>query len=126
MLAFRDLFREKAVPVTRAWRALHVFRLHAAALQVREIVGIVDVVDHVLGNAAAAEVASHRLDLHGMDTRPAVDDLTISFGSEDPRPCRSVPARSSGRCRRLRVLLSLTSAPAETFRGPPRGNGYIL
>ena len=30
-LALRDLFRQEAVPVARAWRSLHVFRLHAAA-----------------------------------------------------------------------------------------------
>ena len=40
MLALRDLFRQKAVPVTRAWRSLHVFRLHAAAFQVFEIAGV--------------------------------------------------------------------------------------
>src|ERR1700730_18064449 len=33
-LPLRDLFRQKAVPVARAWRALHVFRLNAAAFQV--------------------------------------------------------------------------------------------
>src|ERR1700730_3101183 len=75
MLALRNLFRQKAVPIVRAWRALHVFRFHAAAFEIFEISGVISVSDHVLGDAAAAEVPSHRLDLHGMDAHPAVDDL---------------------------------------------------
>src|SRR6266581_3531597 len=31
-LALRDLFRPNTVPIARAWRTVHVFRLHAAAL----------------------------------------------------------------------------------------------
>src|SRR5271165_1191646 len=79
MLALRDLFRQKAVPVTRAWRAQHVFRFHAAAFQVLEIAGVISVSDHVLGGAAVAEVPGHRLHLHGMDVCPAVQDLAGSI-----------------------------------------------
>src|SRR6202035_2448413 len=38
-------------------------------------------VDHVLGNAAVSEVPGHRFDLHGVGTRPAVDDLTVVLGA---------------------------------------------
>src|SRR6516162_1735514 len=80
-LALGDLFRQEAVPVARAWRSLHVFRLHAAALQVFEIAGIVDISDHVLGDAAVSEVPGQWPDCNGVDARPAVDDLTIGLGA---------------------------------------------
>ena len=63
----------KPVPVARAWRALHVFRLHAAAFQIFEIALVIAIGDHVLGDTAVSEVPGHRLDLHRMDARPAVD-----------------------------------------------------
>jgi hypothetical protein len=43
--------------------------------QVLEISGVIAISDHVLGDAAVAEVPGHRLYLHGMDACPAVEDL---------------------------------------------------
>ena len=61
-----------------------MLRLHAAAFQVLKISGVVEVSDHVLGNAAVSEVPGHRFDCNGMDTRPAVDDLTVGPGARVP------------------------------------------
>ena len=100
-LAFRDLFGQKTVPVVRTWRPLDVFRLHVAAFQVFEIAGVIYVSDHILGNAAASEVPGHRFDLHGMGTRPAVDDLTVGLGARvsvlaDLLPCLEVADIAGG------------------------------
>src|SRR6516164_2829994 len=84
MLTLRDLFRQKAVPVARAWRALHVFGSHAAAFQVFEISGVVSVSDHVFGNAAVAKMPGYRFHPHGVGARPAVDNLTVGLGARVP------------------------------------------
>jgi hypothetical protein len=80
MLALRDLFRQKAVPVARSRWALHVFWLHAAAFEVFELADVV-VSEHILGNAAVSEVPGHRLYSHGVDARPAVEGLTVGLGT---------------------------------------------
>lgn len=83
MLAFSDLARQKAMPIARAWRALHVFRFHAVALlEPFEIPGGIPVSDHVLGNAAAAEMSGGWFHLHGVGAHPAVDDRSGSVRAD--------------------------------------------
>src|SRR5271163_650134 len=77
VLALGDLGRQKTVPVARSGRPLHVFRAHAASLEVCEIALGITVCDHVLGDTAIDKMPGHRFDLYGTHGRPPVKNLTI-------------------------------------------------
>jgi hypothetical protein len=49
VLSLGDLGRKETVPVARAGRPLHVFRVHAASLEVFEIAFGITVCDHIFG-----------------------------------------------------------------------------
>src|ERR1700680_3100372 len=78
-LAFCDLARQQPVPIAGARGALNVDRPHAVLLlHPGQIVGAVARVDHVLGDAALAEVLRLRFDLDEVGGSPAVYDFAFT------------------------------------------------